>query len=392
MLFFGVVPYRLKGETDVKMFETATSWDMVAHESGHAVHNTLKPNVDQTDPGFNTWGESFGDQTAMWASLRNPDRVMRLLTETQGDLNQSNSLTRIGEAFAALVGTGTGIRDTFNDKKVSDTSDEVHERSEVFSGAAYKIFLTVYSRLASERGIGRAEALTKAGEIMGSFLARSTDYTPENKMTLEDVAKAYLKVDKEFFGGQYHAMLVDEFIRREIFDANSADEWMAHESATPYLRLPRRPTDHEVEALIQSNLDTLGIGPDFGLKLQSVTREHLFRKAVGSGQTIARVQLTQGRGDGAAPLENHGILVFRRDGALADYHSPMPSAERASLQPKVFSQAHAMTVIGRAKTTQPRSTWRAAFHRTRGGWAIDDGGAGHARRGAQRLHGGVHAR
>ena len=30
-------------------------------------------------------------------------------------------------------------------------------------------------------------------------------------MTLEDVAKAYLKVDKEFFGGRYHAMLVDEF-------------------------------------------------------------------------------------------------------------------------------------------------------------------------------------
>jgi hypothetical protein len=274
---------------------------------------------------------------------------MRLLTETNGDLNQSNSLTRIGEAFAALVGTGTGIRDTFNDKKVSDTSDEVHERSEVFSGAAYNIFLTVYSRLANEARIERAEALTKAGEIMGSFLARSTDYTPENKMTLEDVAKAYLKVDKEFFGGQYHAMLVDEFIRREIFDADSASEWMAHEAATPYLRLPPRPTDHEVEALIQSNLDALGIGPDFGLKVQNVIREVLFAKAVGSGQTIVRAQLTQGRGDGAAPLENHGILVFRRDGELADYHSPMPSAERESLQSKVFSQAHAKTVIGRAK-------------------------------------------
>lgn len=65
MLFFGVVPYRLRGETDIKMFETATSWDMVAHESGHALHNTLKPNIDHTDQGFHTWGESFGDQTAM---------------------------------------------------------------------------------------------------------------------------------------------------------------------------------------------------------------------------------------------------------------------------------------------------------------------------------------
>jgi len=127
-LFFGVVPYRLKGETNIKIFETATSWDMVGHESGHAVHNTLKPNIDHTDQGFNTWGESFGDQTAMWASLRNRDRAMRLLAETNGDLNQSNSLTRIGEAFAALVGIGTGIRDAFNDKKISDTTEDSIDR------------------------------------------------------------------------------------------------------------------------------------------------------------------------------------------------------------------------------------------------------------------------
>jgi len=68
-LFFGVVPYRLPGETQVKLFETATSWEMVAHESGHAIHHALKPNVDLTDKGFGQWGESFADQTAMWGSL-----------------------------------------------------------------------------------------------------------------------------------------------------------------------------------------------------------------------------------------------------------------------------------------------------------------------------------
>src|SRR5215475_866675 len=312
MLFFGVVPYRLRGETNVKMFETASSWDMAAHESGHALHNTLKPNVDQTDRGFNFWGESFGDQTAMWASLRNPDRASRLLAETNGDLNQSNSLTRIGEAFAALIGSGAGIRDLFNEKKVSDTTEEVHDRSEPFSGAAYKIFLTVYSRLKGERRFEEQEALMKAGEIMGMFLMRSTDYTPENRMTLEDVAKAYLKVDKEFFESRYHDILVGEFTRREIFDADSESEWMAHEAAAPQLRLPRhdskywwlrrRPSDQEVERLLQANLDELGIGPDFGLKLQSITYANLPRPVSGLYQTIARVQLTLGRGEDAKPL------------------------------------------------------------------------------------------
>src|SRR5262249_55044301 len=51
----------------------------------------------------------------------------------------------------------------------------------------------------------------------------------------------------------------------------------------------------------------------------SVTRDNRFN------QTIVRVQLTDGRGDDAALFDNEGILTFRADGTLADYHSPLPS-------------------------------------------------------------------
>jgi hypothetical protein len=138
-------------------------------------------------------------------------------------------------------------------------------------------------------------------------------------------------------------VLVEEFTRREIFDADSVTEWLAHEAAVPDLRLPRRWPNDKVEAVIQANLDRLGIGPDFGLKLQNVTQEHRL------GQTIVRVQLTQGRGEGATPLDNHGLLVFRWNGTLADYHAPIPPAEHASLLPEVFAQVQAMRMIGQAK-------------------------------------------
>ena len=353
-LFFGVVPYRLRGETEIKMFETATSWDMVAHESGHALHNALKPNIDHTDQGFNTWGESFGDQTAMWTSLRNQERRQRLLAETHGELNQSNALTRIGEAFAALIGSGTGIRDAFHDRKISDTTDEVHDRSLPLTGAAYNIFLRIYDDLKSESEA--EEAMRQAGQIMGFFLTRAVDYTPENQVTLEDVAKAYLKVDKEFFGWRYHHTLVDEFTRREIFDADSVREWLAHEAATPQLYLPRWWSDDMVERMVQANIDKLGIGPEFGLKVQSVTRINLPGAQSrgrslpwrGPAQTIVRVQLTQGRGPDATPLNNHGILVFRASGLLADYYAPLPPQDHASLAPDGFAQAQAVTMIYQA--------------------------------------------
>jgi hypothetical protein len=349
-LFFAVVPYRLPGETDVKIFETVTSWEMVAHECGHALHHPLKPNRVPGDQGYDTWSESFGDQMVMWVSLQYRDRALKLLAETGGDLNRSSFLTRLVEAFSALTGSGTGIRDAFNDLKVSDTTDEVHDRSEVFTGAAYKIFLKIYDGLKNE--FGPEEGLLEAGRIMGFFLTHATDYTPENLMTLEDVAKAYLKVDKEFFGSRYHDVIVDEFIRREIFDAESVSEWMAHEAATPKLWLNLRWPDHMIEQMLRANLDKLGIGPDFDLKLQSVTRiNHFNRQSRPSrepAQTVVRAQLTRGRGEGLTPLDNHGILVFGASGRLTDYHSPLPQGDTSSLLPDVFAQTQAVMTLSRA--------------------------------------------
>ena len=315
-LFFGVVPYRLAPGAPIRMFEMATSWEVVAHEAGHALHAQLKPNRDFTHPGFRAWSESFGDQLAMWASLRDPQRIRALTKETRGNLNGSNALTRLAEALGGLINdSAEELRDAFNEKTVSTTSAEPHDRSAVLTGAAYRFFLAVHADAAKSG----SHALSEAAEVLGTFLVRATDYVPENTMTLHDVAKAYLKVDKEFFDARYQTLLVSEFIRREIFAASSLSEWLAHEAAVPSLHLGPFATEEEIDELVQSNLDQLGIAPDLGLSLQSVVRDRRRR------QVIVRVQLTLGRGADALLLGNHGILVFRADGTLADYHGPLPS-------------------------------------------------------------------
>jgi hypothetical protein len=209
---------------------------------------------------------------------------------------------------------GVALRDAVNDATVSTTPDEVHDRSEVLTGAVYRLFVDILGYLRRQNS---EHALERAGLAMGTFLARSTDYTPENRMTLEDVGQAYLKVDKEFFGGRYRDRLVDEFMRREIFDAGSLARWLAHEAAVPGLRLAPGKSERDAAEFVRRNLDRLAVGPDFGLAVQSVTRDERFH------QTIVRVQLTLGRDAGAVPLANHGILVFRADGTLADYHAPL---------------------------------------------------------------------
>lgn len=346
MLFFGVVPYRKPGQTETRIFETATSWEMVAHESGHAVGHTLKPNMNRADIEYRAWSESFSDQTAMWTSLRDKVRARRLLAGTNGDLNSSNALTRVSEMFGYLVPGSTSLRDAFNEKKVSETEEEEHDRSEVFTGAAYNIFLEIYNTLKSEAGM--EEALPRAGQIMGVFLMRAMDFMPENQVTLDDVGKAYLKVDKEFFQGRYHTKLVNEFLRRELFQPVSEPDWLAHEAALPHLNVPRQWTDGRIEEYILSHQNDLGIGPEFGLKLQSVIRTNDSGVPPAFEQTIVRVQLTEGRGEGSNPLENHGILVFRADGTLADYHSPLPG-DSMQLAAEYFAQAQAASEIDKAR-------------------------------------------
>jgi hypothetical protein len=112
-------------------------------------------------------------------------------------------------------------------------------------------------------------------------------------------------------------------------------QWLAHEGSIPALRVPRSPSTDQVEAVVQASLDRLGIGPDFGLLVQQVIAERRH------GHTIVRVQLTLGRGPGAMALANHGVLVFRRDGSLADYHAPLPA--------DVFSQVQAGALLGHAR-------------------------------------------
>jgi hypothetical protein len=61
------------------------------------------------------------------------------------------------------------------------------------------------------------------------------------------------------------------------------------------MRLPQNASDKRVDKLVQSNLDRLGIGPDFGLKLQSVTRDSRF------GQTSQAVAADFSQADPGGP-------------------------------------------------------------------------------------------
>ena len=104
-LHMSVLPYVDKETGQPRLFEMASSYEISAHESGHAIHHVLKPFRSPEDSNFDAFGESMGDQTAMWVSLRDSERVKQLLTETGGDLSKSNALTAFGAERREPSGT-----------------------------------------------------------------------------------------------------------------------------------------------------------------------------------------------------------------------------------------------------------------------------------------------
>lgn len=346
-LKFGVVPYQT-AEGEVRLFEMASSWEVVAHESGHAVQDVLKPHKGLVDLGYRQWGESFGDQLSMWGGLQDPERVAKLLEETGGDFSKSNALSRIAEAYGTLNGTQDGaLRDAVNTLKVSDTSTQFHERSEVLTGAAYKVFQGVFEGLKQE-GRSPAEALREAGNVMGTFLMRTTQHTPENAMSLEDVGKAYLKVDQEYFGGKYRGLLEGELTARGILTPASLKAFAAHEAMTPRLVLTDRSREG-ISQLLKDHQEQLNLGGGFGGKLTSFHTDD-------RGQTVVRFQLERA----GAVANNHAVMVFRADGSLMDYQNPMPASLEPAKAAALLDQARSLG-LHRQGTLQLVATAEGGF-------------------------------
>jgi hypothetical protein len=353
-LMFGVMPYRVDGDDRARMFELASSWEIAAHEGGHALHNELKPNRKLLDSGFSQWSESFGDQLATYASLQHPERVKALLEETGGDLSQSNAASMIGEAYGKFSGTGRPTRDAVNRSTVGNSGEESHDASETLTGAAYSVFLALYD-WARKQKVPAEQAIPQAAEIMGTLLVRASDFSPEDSMSLEDVAKAYLTVDKEFYGGKLQKILVSEFERRQLFTRGSFTQWQQRQQALPKLTLPPKAARPEVEAFLQKNLAALNLPPSFGVRLQDDATDS-------TGRRIVRTELTWGRGPDAVVIANHGSLIFRADGTLAEAFPTFPEG---------LSEREAVSLLERSKKMPWRNRGQWEFAKDKDGqWQV----------------------
>jgi len=175
---------------------TCRSFDIVAHETGHAVLDSLKPGWigASSNPQTGALHESFGDIVAIFLALSQLDQVEALIVQTKGNLHNKTFLSDMAEEFGLALGRDNGLRNADNDKKLSEVTNEVHDLSQVFTGGIYDVLADIF---ALERNIAAEDeslTLLKCAQYLFNLLLRAIQAAPAANATFANVVNQMLTI------------------------------------------------------------------------------------------------------------------------------------------------------------------------------------------------------
>ncbi|MDT3398495.1 hypothetical protein RKE29_17880 [Streptomyces sp. B1866] len=214
------------------------SSEIVCHEVGHAVLDTLCPQLwSAASAEAAALHESFGDISAILSALSVESLVDGALVETQGDPGKSSRLSRLAEELGwAIRQQAPGavdpdcLRNAANDFFYKDPvglppnapagqlSSEPHSFSRVFTGAFLEALAGVYRQQQNRDTTG----LAQAGEVMGRLLVAGLTATPVVPGIFAQTAAHMITADQALYGGEHSPALRAAFVRHGIMAPSTA--------------------------------------------------------------------------------------------------------------------------------------------------------------------------
>ena len=198
---------------------TCRSFDIVSHETGHAVLDGLKPQRLQANQPPQTGGlhESFGDLTAIFLALSQLDQCEAIVAQTKANLHDKTFLADLAEQFGLALGRSNGLRNADNDLKLSDVGTEVHAISQVFTGAIYDILADIFAFERRPGLVDDAATLHSVGDYLRSLLLRALIGAPASAATFADVANQMLVIaNADGKPVQYRNFIRNRFTVRQV--------------------------------------------------------------------------------------------------------------------------------------------------------------------------------
>jgi hypothetical protein len=242
-----------------KTVYTCLSRDIVAHETGHAVLDSVCPWLyDAISPESLALHEAIADLSALLISFRNKKLSEMVLKKTRGSIAKSSAFSAVAEEFGKeknVEGVGH-LRNLKNDAVMDShkVSSDPHELCNVLTGAIYSVAMKIYAKLKKEIARGSnddldvlKEVLFQTHERLSRMLFRALDYLPPGEVSFADYGRAILAADEATHTGysQEREWLKREFVRRGI--VGSKEELDVKTNYT------EEGLDFDLEELVNSN-------------------------------------------------------------------------------------------------------------------------------------------
>lgn len=198
---------------------TCRSFDIVAHETGHAVLDALRPGYwASTHPETGGLHEAIGDLTAIFLMLAKLDLCEAIIAESKGDLHAPSFFSSMAEQFGNALGRAEGLRNANNDLTMSQVTEQVHDLSKVFTGAVYDILVEMYESANDPTRYDQAETLFRVGKHLTSIVIASLLTGPSENATYSDIAEKMLQFEHD---GNWKALIKRIFTEREVLGSSA---------------------------------------------------------------------------------------------------------------------------------------------------------------------------
>ncbi|MGN6558731.1 MAG: hypothetical protein ACTHLH_12085 [Solirubrobacterales bacterium] len=229
------------GAVDGQVFYSGESPDVVCHEFGHAVLDSVQPrlwDVHTAEPP--ALHEAFGDMSAMLSSLQLESFRKEVLSSSGGRIDSSSRLSRLAEQLGWAIRQNYPqavdpdcLRNASNyffyrdpltlppSAPASSLSSEPHSFSRVFSGA----FLSALAGMFQVSGEGGDSALQQVAQDAGQLLIDAARNAPVVVGYFSQFAAHMIDADQQRFNGRYSEALRQGFTRHGVLslpDASSA--------------------------------------------------------------------------------------------------------------------------------------------------------------------------
>jgi hypothetical protein len=357
-----------------RAYHTALAHDIVAHETGHAILDAVRPRYyEPFEPETSALHEAIGDLSAVFAALSH-EVVQRRVA---GSLDRLNLLSEIAEGFEEAGARGWGSIRSLVNATPSDWKDtiEPHDLSLKLSSTIYLALRRLHQSL-MRREEGRLSALRTARTVIQRMAVRALDFLPPADCTIAEYAGALLAADRSVqptdamgFRAVVHGVLARRGLVATREGAPDPSQWIKYPPSWP------RPSVRDAYLFLHANRHRLALAPHADQR-DFVIRDVQLKRLPTSPGEVAQIAIVyeypvdvklgpieaEAFGERWITLRGGGTLVFDALGRLLHEARKPVTRERVDAAKRFLREAfeESVTAVGMSPDDEVR---RAAARR-----------------------------